>query len=93
MFTTLVYSACSSDEQPPRYQEMVAYHAESQHLTVATADSVSSFARKVGSFVTLHPAAKQAPLYPEIKQNIQQNMLRLKITITDEWLGEYYMEF
>ena len=76
-----------------RYQEMVAYHAESLNLSSAAADSVSRFSQKVTSFVRQHPAAAEDPLYPEIKKNIHQCLLRLNITVDDEWGGENDIDF
>lgn len=76
-----------------RYQEMVAYHAESLNLSSAAADSVSRFSQKVTSFVRQHPAAAEDPLYPEIKKNIHQCWLRLNITADDEWDGETDIDF
>ena len=40
-----------------------------------------------------HPDATQDPLYPEIQKNIKANLLRLSITIHDEWDGETTIEF
>ena len=76
-----------------RYPEIQAYHAESLNLTVASADSVSKFSTKVKTFVAHHPDAAQDPLYPVIQQNIKQNLLRLSITINDEWDGETHIEY
>ncbi len=76
-----------------RYQEMVAYHAESLNLQTAAADSVTRFSQKVTFFVRQHPAAAEDPLYPEIKNNIHQCLLRLNITVDDEWCGENNIDF
>ena len=76
-----------------RYPEIQAYHVESLTLYVASADSVGNFNVKVKTFVAQHPDATQDPLYPEIQKNIKANLLRLSITIDDEWDGEKYIQF
>ena len=65
---SLLCLACSEDAF--YYPEMVAYHQESQHLAVVSADSVSRFSSKVEAFVALHPDAKQDPLYRDIMHNV-----------------------
>ena len=83
----------SCEKELTRYPEIQAYHQESLNLTVASADSVGKFSTKVRTFVAHHPDAAQDPLYPAIEQNIRQNLLRLSITIDDEWDGETTIEF
>ena len=72
---------------------MLEYHSESQQLGVATTDSVARFSSKVQGFVAQHPDAKEDSLYPEIQKNIKANLLRLSITIDDEWDGETFIEY
>ena len=48
---------------------------------------------QVKTFVAQHPDATQDPLYPEIQKNIKANLLRLSITIDDEWDGETFIEY
>lgn len=69
------------------------YHAESQNLYVASADSVGKFTQKVKNFVASHPDATQDPLYPDLQQNIQQNLVRLSITVETDWGGETFIEY
>ena len=88
-----LFFLASCEKKVMRYQEMVAYHAESLNLSSAAADSVSRFSQKVTSFVRQHPAAAEDPLYPEIKNNIHQCLLRLNITVDDEWGGETDIDF
>ena len=91
--SSLFITFFSCEKEVLRYQEMVAYHAESLNLSSAAADSVARFSQKVTSFVRQHPAAAEDPLYPEIKKNIQQCWLRLNINIDDEWDGENDINF
>ena len=90
-FIMLLTASC--EKELTRYPEIQAYHAESLNLNVASADSVGNFSQKVQGFAVRHPDATQDPLYPVIQQNIQQNLLRLHITINDEWDGETTIEF
>ena len=90
-FIALLSASCQKEQT--RYPEIQVYHAESLNLRVATADSVALFSQKVKTFVVHHPDATQDPLYPVIQQNIRQNLLRLHITINDEWDGETTIEF
>ena len=85
--------AVSCEKEVTRYPEIQAYHAESLTLYVASADSVGNFSQKVQSFVVRHPDATQDPLYPEIQQNIKHNLLRLSITVNDEWDGETHITY
>lgn len=87
----LAFASC--EKELTHYPEIVAYHAESKTLDVATSDSIGKFNVKVKTFVAQHPAATQDPLYPEIQKNIKANLLRLSITIHDEWDGETTIEF
>ena len=89
----MLFLTASCEKEVTRYPEIQAYHIESLNLYVASADSVGNFSQKVQSFVVRHPDAKEDPLYPEIQQNIKQNLLRLSITINDEWDGETTIEF
>ena len=74
----------ASCEKPQlRYAELEAYYAESQNLEAAPRDSVLRFYRKVQSFVTINPDAKEDPLYPEIRRNIS-----LVLSLTDSSWGE-----
>ena len=82
------FSLFSCEKELTHYPEIVAYHAESKTLDVATSDSIGKFNVKVKAFVASHPDATQDPLYPEIQKNIKANLLRLSITIDDEWDGE-----
>ena len=90
-FIALLSASC--EKEFTRYPEIQAYHAESLNLYVASADSVGNFSQKVQAFVVHHPDATQDPLYPVIQQNIRQNLLRLHITINDDWDGETTIEF
>lgn len=90
-FIALLSASC--EKEVTRYPEIQAYHVESLNLYAASADSVGNFSQKVKTFVVHHPDATQDPLYPEIQQNIKQNLLRLSITINDEWDGETTIEF
>ena len=90
---SILFLTASCQKEQTRYPEIQAYHAESQNLRVATADSVALFSQKVKTFVVHHPDATQDPLYPVIQQNIRQNLLRLHITINGEWDGETTIEF
>ena len=80
--------AVACEKELTHYPEIVAYHAESKTLDVASSDSIGKFNGKVKAFVASHPDAKQDPLYPEIQKNIKANLLRLSITIDDEWDGD-----
>ena len=82
------FSLFSCEKELTHYPEIVAYHAESKNLDVATSDSVGKFNVKVKAFVAQHPDATQDPLYPEIQKNIKANLLRLSLTIDDEWEGD-----
>ena len=86
-------SSCEKQAEDVRYPEMVDFHAESFGLYQVESDSVSRFSQKVDAFVVQHPTAAADPLYPEILQNIQNNSLRISITIDTTWDGEYYVEF
>ena len=86
-------SSCEKQAEDVRFQEMVDFHAESFGLYQVESDSVSRFSQKVDAFVVQHPTAAEDPLYPEILQNIQNNSLRISITIDTTWDGEYYIEF
>ena len=90
-FIALLSASC--EKEVTRYPEIQAYHVESLNLYVASADSVGNFSQKVQAFVVRHPDAKEDPLYPEIQQNIKQNLLRLSITINDDWDGETQINF
>ena len=85
---SILFLTASCQKEQTRYPEIQAYHVESLNLYVASADSVGNFSQKVQAFVVHHPDATQDPLYPVIQQNIQKNLLRLSITINDEWDGE-----
>ena len=88
-----IFLAAACEKELTHYPEIVAYHAESKTLDVATSDSIGKFNVKVKTFVAQHPDATQDPLYPEIQKNIKANLLRLSITIDDEWDGETTIEF
>ena len=90
---SILFLTASCQKEQTRYPEIQAYHAESQNLRVATADSVAHFSQKVKTFVVHHPDATQDPLYPVIQQNIRQNLLRLHITINSDWDGETNISF
>jgi hypothetical protein len=83
----------SCEKELFHYAEITEYHAESQQLDVATTDSIARFSSKVQGFVVRHPDATQDPLYPEIQKNIKANLLRLSLTIDDEWDGETFIEY
>ena len=83
----------SCEKELVRYAEMVQLHQESCGLPEVTADSVGRFTQKVDAFVTRHPAAREDPLYPDIRQNIRAASLRLNITVEEEWDGEYNYNF
>ena len=87
-FILSIFLAVACEKELTHYPEIVAYHAESKTLDVATSDSVGKFNVKVKAFVTSHPDATQDPLYPEIQKNIKANLLRLSLTINDEWAGD-----
>ena len=88
-----IFLAVACEKELTHYPEIVAYHAESKTLDVATSDSIGKFNVKVKTFVAQHPDATQDPLYPEIQKNIKANLLRLTITIDDEWDGETFIEY
>ena len=89
----LPLSFASCEKEVVRYEEMAQYHQESLSLPSVATDSVSRFSQKVTAFVAQHPAAAEDPLYPEIQQNIRQALLRITITIDDEWDGEIHRNF
>jgi hypothetical protein len=64
-----MFLAVACEKELTHYPEIVAYHAESKTLDVATSDSVGKFNVKVKTFVAQHPDATQDPLYPEISLN------------------------
>ena len=88
-----MFLAVACEKELTHYPEIVAYHAESKTLDVATSDSIGKFNVKVKTFVAQHPDVTQDPLYPEIQKNIKANLLRLSITIDDEWDGETFIEY
>ena len=88
-----MFLAVACEKELTHYPEIVAYHAESKTLDVATSDSVGKFNVKVKAFVAQHPDTTQDPLYPEIQKNIKANLLRLSLTIDDEWDGETFIEY
>ena len=92
-FILSIFLAVACEKELTHYPEIVAYHAESKTLDVATSDSIGKFNVKVKAFVASHPDATQDPLYPEIQKNIKANLLRLSITIDDEWDGETFIEY
>ena len=92
-FILSMFLAVACEKELTHYPEIVAYHAESKNLDVATSDSVGKFNVKVKAFVAQHPDATQDPLYPEIQKNIKANLLRLSLTIDDEWDGETFIEY
>lgn len=92
-FILSMFLAVACEKELAHYPEIVAYHAESKTLDVATSDSVGKFNVKVKAFVASHPDATQDPLYPEIQKNIKANLLRLSLTIDDEWDGERFIEY
>ena len=92
-FFLSMFLAVACEKELTHYPEIVAYHAESKNLDVATSDSVGKFNVKVKAFVASHPDATQDPLYPEIQKNIKANLLRLSLTIDDEWDGETFIEY
>ena len=92
-FILSIFLAVACEKELTHYPEIVAYHAESKTLDVATSDSVGKFNVKVKTFVAQHPDATQDPLYPEIQKNIKANLLRLSLTIDDEWDGETFIEY
>ena len=84
LFLLLLPLGFASCEKPQlHYAELEAYYAESQNLEAAPRDSVLRFYRKVQSFVTINPDAKEDPLYPEIRRNIS-----LVLSLTDSSWGE-----
>ena len=87
-FILSMFLAVACEKELTHYPEIVAYHAESKTLDVATSDSIGKFNVKVKAFVAQHPDATQDPLYPEIQKNIKANLLRLFLTINDEWDGD-----
>ena len=86
-------SSCEKQAEDVRFQEMADFHAESFGLYQVESDSVSRFSQKVDAFVVLHPTAADDPLYPEIQQNIQNNWLRMTISVDTTWAGENYYEY
>lgn len=92
-FILSMFLAVACEKELTHYPEIVAYHAESKTLDVATSDSIGKFNVKVKTFVAQHPDATQDPLYPEIQKNIKANLLRLSLTIDDEWDGETFIEY
>lgn len=72
---------------------MRAFHAESEHLRDASADSVARFSRKVKTFVDEHPDAVEDPIYDIILRNIDMASLGFTIVVNDEWEEENYYEF
>ena len=77
LLALLLFGSC--EKEVLRYAEMEQYYEESIGLAQTSPDSISSFSRKVDAFVTLYPAAKEDPLYPEIKANIRQAWLNIRI--------------
>ena len=68
-----------------RYEEIRQYHQESKTLQQVEADSVNRFTQKVDAFVAVHTDATDDPLYPEIRQNIEDALVKFVITVQDEW--------
>ena len=76
-------TACEKDVV--RYEEIRQYHQESKTLQQVEADSVNRFTQKVDAFVVVHADATDDPLYPEIRQNIEDALVKFVITVQDEW--------
>ena len=76
-------TACEKDLV--RYEEIRQYHQESKTLQQVEADSVNRFTQKVDAFVAVHTDATDDPLYPEIRQNIEDALVKFVITVQDEW--------
>ena len=91
LLMALLFVSC--EKELFHYAEITEYHAESQQLDVATTDSIARFSSKVQGFVAQHPDAKDAPLYSEILNNINNAKLNITIIIHDEWDGETFIEY
>ena len=76
-------TGCESDMV--RYDEIRQYHQESKTLQQVESDSVNRFTQKVDAFVVVHADAVDDPLYPEIRQNIEDALVKFVITVQDEW--------
>ena len=46
---------------------------------------MNRFTQKVDAFVVVHADATDDPLYPEIRQNIEDALVKFVITVQDEW--------
>ena len=54
-------------------------------------DSISRFSYKVNEFISRVPAAKTAPFYIKITENLEKVSLKPTITVNDEWDGETFV--
>ena len=50
-------------------------------------DSISRFSYKVNEFISRVPAAKNAPFYIKITENLEKVSLKPTLTVNDEWDG------
>ena len=83
---TLIFGSCTTDEDPI-HEVMRGYFDESQGLFLQNSDSISRFSYKENEFISRVPAAKNAPFYLKIAENLEKVSLKPTITVNDEWGG------
>ena len=84
---TLIFVSRTTDEDPV-HEVMRGYYDESQGLFSQNSDSISRFSYKVNEFISRVPAAKNAPFYIKIAENLEKVSLKPTITVNDEWDGK-----
>ena len=89
---TLIFVSCTTDEDPV-HEVMRGYFDESQGLFSQNPDSISRFSYKVNEFISRVPAAKNAPFYIKIIENLEKVSLKPTLTVNDEWDLETFVTF
>ena len=89
---TLVFVSCTTDEDPV-HEVLRGCYDESQGLFSQNSDCISRFSYKENEFISRVPAAKNAPFYIKIAENLEKLSLKPTITVNDEWGGETFVTF
>lgn len=89
LLAAFLLQACDkqSADAPPYADTLNAYYIESTHLSVATQDSVYSFANKVLRMTEVWPEVKKEQQYKDLVDNIYKCFIVFRITADGEWDG------
>lgn len=87
----LILLSCDGDSSSVS-SALDAMYLESKGLEKVSVDSIQRFSKKLNAYVTHNPSAKNDPLYPEIKQNLNLHAVHISITANTEWDGEKFID-